>query len=83
MKGLARAAKSLGLKAQGVNVDKQALEQLSDPAIAWYDGNHYVALLSVEGEQATIHDPNKPNEEVLPINELLGRSGGFLLTLSR
>jgi len=83
MKGLARAAKSVGLKAQGINMDKQALKQLSDPAIAWYDGNHYVALLSIDGEQATIHDPNKPNEEVLPINELLGRSGGFLLTLSR
>jgi len=83
MKGLAQAAKSLGLKAQGINVDKQALRQLPNPAIAWYDGNHYVALISVEGEQATIHDPNKPNEEVLPINELLGRSGGFLLTLSR
>lgn len=83
MKGLARAAKAVGLKAQGVSMDKQALKQLSDPAIAWYDGNHYVALLSVDGEQATIHDPNKPDEEVLPINELLGRSGGFLLTLSR
>ncbi len=83
MQGLARAAKSIGLKAQGVQMDRQAVEQISDPAIVWYDGNHYLALLSVNGEQATVHDPNKSNEEILPVNELLGRSEGFLLTLSR
>jgi ABC-type bacteriocin/lantibiotic exporter with double-glycine peptidase domain len=64
-------------------VDKAALEQLSPPAIVWVDGNHYVALLSVTGERATIHDPNQPTEEVIPIQELLQRSGGVLLTLSR
>ena len=37
--GLARAAKAVGLKAKGVRVDKAALEQLSDPAVAWVDGN--------------------------------------------
>ncbi len=83
MQGLARAAKSIGLKAQGVQMDRQAVEQISDPAIVWYDGNHYLALLSVNGEQATVHDPNKSSEEILPVNELLGRSEGFLLTLSR
>ena len=64
-------------------MDLPALERLSQPAIVWVDGNHYVALLSVEGQQATIHDPNQPNEEVLPVNKLLQRSGGVLLTLSR
>ena len=81
--GLAKAAQAVGLKARGVRVDKQALTQLSDPAVAWVDGNHYVALLSVEGQRATIHDPNQPQEEVLPVTRLLQRSGGVLLTLSR
>lgn len=81
--GLARAATSLGLKVRGVQMDKRALTQLSGPAVAWVDGNHYVALLSIDGEQATIHDPNKQGEEVLPVNTLLQRSGGVLLTLSR
>ena len=81
--GLARAAQAVGLKARGVRVDKEALEQLPDPAVAWVDGDHYVALLSVEGQQATIHDPNQTTEEVLPVTTLLQRSGGVLLTLAR
>lgn len=83
MAGLAHAATLLGLKAKGVQVDKQALTQISLPAIAWYDSNHYVNLLSVSDDQATIRDPNKPKEEAIPTNELLGRSDGILLTLSR
>lgn len=83
LQGLAHAATVLGLKAKGVQVDKQALAQVSLPAIVWYDGNHYINLLSVSEEQATIRDPNKPKEEDISTNELLGRSGGILLTLSR
>ena len=83
MQGLAHAAGTLGLKAKGVQVDRQALTQVPLPAIAWYDGSHYVDLLSVSEQQAKIRDPNKPKEEDIPTNELLGRSGGFLLTLSR
>ena len=83
MAGLARAAASLGLQAKGVQVDRQALAQVSLPAVAWYDGNHYVDLLSANDEQAVIRDPNKPGEETISTNELLGRSSGFLLTLSR
>ena len=81
--GLARAAQAVGLKAKGVRVDKPALEQLAAPAVVWVDGNHYVALLSVAGQRATIHDPNQQAEEVLPVTQLLQRSGGILLTLSR
>lgn len=83
MAGLAHAAILLGLKAKGVQVDKQALTQASLPAIAWYDSNHYVNLLSVSDEQATIRDPNRSKEEAISTNELLGRSSGILLTLSR
>lgn len=83
MAGLSHAAASLGLQAKGVQVDRQALAQVSLPAIAWYDSSHYVDLLSVSEEKAVIRDPNKPKEEEISTNELLGRSGGILLTLSR
>ncbi len=80
--GLAHAATSLGLKAKGVQVDRPALMQVSLPAIAWYDGNHYIDLLSVSNEQAIIRDPNKSKVETISANEFLGRSGGILLMLS-
>ena len=83
MAGLSTAAASLGLQAKGIQVDKRALAQVSLPAIAWYDSNHYVDLLSVSEEKAVIRDPNKPGEEEISTNELLGRSSGILLTLSR
>lgn len=64
-------------------MDRAALSQLSSPAIAWVDGDHYVAVLSVKGETAIIHDPNQSNEEKITTDELLRRSGGVLLLLSR
>jgi hypothetical protein len=80
---LEAAAKSKGLKAEGVQMDGKALTKLDKPAIAWVDGDHYLAVLSVSGENATVHDPNKPGEEVIPTDTLLRRSGGILLMISR
>jgi hypothetical protein len=81
--GLARAARSRGLKAEGIQVNREALNALKTPAIAWVSGNHYVAVLKVEDGRATIIDPNQGREEVIETEELLRRSGGILLTLSR
>jgi hypothetical protein len=81
--GLALAAKSVGLKAKGEQVDLPALKRLPGPAIAWVDGDHYLAVLSVDGDTATVHDPNYPREEEIPTGALLARSGGVLLTLRR
>jgi hypothetical protein len=81
--GLRRAATSIGLTAEGVQMDRAALSQLDHPAIAWADGNHYLAVVKVAGEETTIHDPNKPHEEVIATEELLRRSGGILLTLRK
>ena len=83
MQGLALAAREHGFRASGVQMDPQALSQLKDPAIAWVDGDHYVAVLSVNGDHSTIHDPNQPREEVLSVNQLWSRCGGVLLKLSR
>ena len=89
LEGLEKAAKSLGLKPEGVQVDRDALLQVPTPAIAWFDGNHYVALLKVStnpvtgSSSARIHDPNEGVEKTLPIEELLSRSGGIVLTLRK
>jgi hypothetical protein len=79
--GLAKAARAEGLKPEGIHVDRDALANLSSTALAWVDGDHYLAVLSVDGDQATIHDPNKRDEETIPTDDLLRRSGGILLTL--
>ena len=80
--GMKRAAASCGLRADGVQMDKNALQNLFQPALAWVDGNHYVAVLFVNGDTSTIHDPNKSEQEEISTTTLLGRSGGVLLVLS-
>ena len=77
--GLAIAAKMKGLQAQGVHVDIHALRKLDKRAVAWVDGNHFVALLHVDCDTATIRDPNRDRDEAIPTDELLRRSGGILL----
>lgn len=87
MAGLQQAAEKLGLKAEGVQVSREALTDASLPALVWTNRNHYVALLALSGTgdqaRATIHDPNRPNEETLSQEQLLQRSGGFLLIVHR
>jgi len=80
--GLQRAAQSLGLSATGVQMDQGALANLSRPAVAWVEGDHYLAVLRVHGDTATVHDPNKDRKEDVPLADLLARSGGVLLTLA-
>lgn len=89
LEGLERAATTLGLKATGVQVDRAALAQLKPPAVAWLDGDHFVAVLAIEESflrketYARIHDPRDGAPKSLPLTELLSRSGGILLTLER
>jgi hypothetical protein len=83
LEGLAAAARSNGVKARGVQMDRTALAQVSTPALAWVDGDHFVALLSVSENEAVIHDPNHGKEETIGLDDLIRRSGGVLLLLSR
>lgn len=64
--GLARAAQAHGFRAQGVLMNPQALSELSRPALAWVEADHYVAVLSVNGDRATIHDPNQRRKPFRP-----------------
>jgi hypothetical protein len=89
LEGLTKAAKSIGIKAEGIQADKDALARIPVPAIAWWQGNHFVAVLKIsesllDGKQtAQIHDPNKPEPETIPLETLLAQSGGILLTLEK
>jgi len=81
--GLANAARSVGWNAVGVEMDEQAIRTLKGPAIAWVDGNHYIAVLSVSGSNACIHDPNKLRKETISVGALSKRSHGIFLLLTR
>ena len=83
LEGLTKAARECGLQAEGIQADLNALKTISTPAVAWVDGEHYLAVLRVEGDRATVRDPNKSREEVIETEELLRRSGGILLLLRK
>ena len=83
MLGLQKAAEAYGLHATGVQATGAAIEQISGPAIAWVDGDHYIAVLSIQGDKVRIHDPNQRYEELISTDDLLRRSGGYLLLVSR
>ena len=87
MAGLAKAAKSVGVEAEGVQVSREALNEVETPAVAWVNQNHYVALLALSGEgeraTATIHDPNDAAEKTITREQFLRLCNGYLLLLKR
>jgi len=58
MLGLARAAETKGLQAKGMLLGWQELRDLPKPSIIWTPARHYLVLEDVEGEYATLFDPN-------------------------
>jgi hypothetical protein len=87
MAGLEQAAQKLGLKAEGVQVSREALPDISPLAIAWDRRQHFIVVKSLDGNgdrgTARIHDPNRPVEETISQESLLQRSGGVLLLVHR
>lgn len=81
--GLADAARSVGLHAEGIQTNEAGLAQMPTPALAWMDGNHFVTVLKVGWGSATLHDPNHKDTQKMPLPELLRRSGGVMLLVSR
>ena len=87
MAGLTTAAKQVGLKAEGVQVSREALPQQPLPAIAYVNGNHFIVVLKLQGEgenaTATIHDPNDASAVSISQEQLLRQCSGYLLLLHR
>ena len=93
--GLSAACAAVGLKAEGVQLSREALSEAQMPALAWIQGsnlghsgeNHFIAVLSLHGSgekgTATIHDPNQTQEETISQERLLRLSGGYLLLIRR
>ena len=88
LEGMAKAAQSVGFAPLAVQMDRDALANLSTPALAWVDGNHYLAVFQVQRslrgiayDSVVIQDPNEERKETIGLTTLLSRSGGVLLTL--
>ena len=81
--GLERAAKAVGLKAEGVQVSREALVDVDMPALAYVNGNHFIAVLSVQGRgdnaTATVHDPNDARLQTIGQERLLRLCSGYML----
>lgn len=83
MDGLKHAAEAAGVKAEGVQMDRVALLKFDGPAIAWVEGDHYVTLLERQGEDFRVRDPSASKEVEISVDDVLRRSGGVILKLSR
>jgi hypothetical protein len=87
MAGLQQAAQKLGLKAEGVQVSREALPDIAPPALVWLHRDHFAVLTGIRGRgedaQCTIRDPNHPGEETWLQEKLLQQSSGVLLLIHR
>jgi hypothetical protein len=81
--GLKKAAQSVGLTAEGKQMDVNALSHLQTPAVAWFDGKHFVTISAIRGNSVMVRDPNQTETETISLEKLLRRSGGIVLTLRK
>ena len=87
MAGLKRAAEGLKLKAEGVQVSREALPDVPTPCIGWVNRDHYVVVCGFNGRgehgTATIQDPNEISPRTVSCERLLQATSGYLLVLHR
>ena len=81
------AAASVGLKAEGVQVSREALPDVPTPCIGWVNRDHYVVVCGFSGRgergTATIQDPNEISPRTISCERLLQATSGYLLVLHR
>ncbi len=87
MAGMVRAARAAGFKPLAVQASRQGYSKLPMPAIAWVNGDHYIAVFSMHGKgahaTATVWDPNALAPVTLSQQSLLRMSGGIMLLLKQ
>ncbi len=87
MTAMVRAAKAAGFNALAVQASRQGFSKLPMPAIAWVNGDHYIAVFSMHGKgahaTATVWDPNALAPVTLSQQSLLRMSGGIMLLLKQ
>ncbi|MEM8827910.1 MAG: peptidase domain-containing ABC transporter [Cyanobacteria bacterium P01_G01_bin.19] len=81
LKGLTKAAESLGYQARPVRASLNRLEEQSNPWIAHWTGDHYLVVYWVRGERILIADPAK-GKYILSRQEFLASWTGYALLLN-
>jgi ATP-binding cassette subfamily B protein len=78
--GLQRGAAALGLSARAIKLSASRLSELALPAIAHWEGNHWVVLYRVDADQVRIADPARGLRRI-PRQEAERSLTGFALTV--
>jgi len=74
--GITRGAEELGLAARSVRASKGRLDELPLPAVAHWEGNHWVVVYRVENSHVRIADPARGLRRI-PREEFLERWSGY------
>ncbi len=74
-------ATSLGLSSRAVRLELDDLDKLACPAILHWDFNHFVVLVRVKHDHATIHDP-AVGVRTMPLAEVSRHFTGVALELT-
>ncbi|AFZ36751.1 cyclic nucleotide-regulated ABC bacteriocin/lantibiotic exporter [Stanieria cyanosphaera PCC 7437] len=80
IKGLISAAESLGFKTRPIKADLLGLSQLQLPAIAHWEGNHYIVVYQISKKYAIVADPAL-GQRSLTYQEFLAGWTGYTLLL--
>ena len=81
LKGLTKAAESLGYQARPVRASLNRLIEQKNPWIAHWEGNHYIVVYWVKGDRILVSDPAK-GKHILSRQEFLASWTGYALLLN-
>ena len=74
--GITRGADELGLSARSVRASKNRLDELPLPAVAHWEGNHWVVVYRVDDKHVRVADPARGLRRI-PREEFLERWSGY------
>lgn len=79
LKGLSKAAESLGFQTSPVRASLNRLAQRHSPWIAHWEGNHYIVVYRCQGDRVLIADPAVGKKKLSRKDFLVGWTGYALL----
>src|SRR5688572_4078221 len=74
--GITRGAEELGLTARSIRASKSRLDDLPLPAVAHWEGNHWVVVYRVDDKHVRVADPARGLRRI-PREEFLERWSGY------
>lgn len=75
--GITRGGEELGLTARSVRASKSRLDDLPLPAVAHWEGNHWVVLYRVDEKHVRVADPARAGHRRIPREEFLEKWSGY------